>query len=136
MCSRDSRDESLHQVGDPVGGSRTDVVRPLRLATAEEQPVGPDDIAHVRDVAARLEVADPQDRRREPPLYLRNLTGERRRDVVGRLPRPGVIERPRDDRAEQGAAWNASISCASLLTPYGLVGPIGESSEIGPAEGR
>ena len=36
----------------------------MRLATTEEQPVGPDDIAHVRDVAARLEVADPQDRRR------------------------------------------------------------------------
>ena len=50
--------EQVEQIADPVGDARADVVRRGAAGRADEQPVGADRVAHVGDVAPRLEVAD------------------------------------------------------------------------------
>ena len=59
------------------GPGRCRRCRPSRLARLEQQPVGAHDVAHVREVAHRLEVAHLEHRRRAAPPRSRRSAGRR-----------------------------------------------------------
>ena len=53
-----ARQEAVEQFANRDGAPRTDVVGAARHAAFEDQPVGADRVAHVGEIAARVEVAD------------------------------------------------------------------------------
>ena len=68
------------------------------IAAFHEQPVGGDHVADVAQVAFHVEVARLQDRRLGRPAAMRGESaGEAGDGEAGRLPRPGVVERPGED---------------------------------------
>jgi hypothetical protein len=72
-----------------AGGDVVDLARPPAL---DRQPVGAHHVAHVGEVADRVEVADADHRRRQPGLDGGDLLGEVRGDEDVAAPRPGVVE--------------------------------------------
>ena len=83
--------------------------RPSPLHTLYAAPPWPSDrhrlirahgVAHVGQIALRVEVADAQVRLGAPGLDDRQLPRDAGRDERRRLPRTDVIERPRDDDVE------------------------------------
>ena len=77
--------------------ARAHVVDLARRAPRHQAHVGADDVADVGEVAARGEVADLQHRLGHAPRDGRDLPGEVRREVVGALARPEMVERAADD---------------------------------------
>ena len=69
--------------------------------------VGAHDVAHVGEVALRVEVADLDHRLDEPRLDQRDLPRHARRRERGALPRAGVVERTRDDDVDAVLARGA-----------------------------
>ena len=79
--------------------ARADVVDLARLAALGEQPVGAHDVAHVGEVAHRVERTDG-DLLDAVALAARDPRGERGDHELLRLSRTGVTERSNPDRAE------------------------------------
>ena len=82
----------LQQVGHGDAMAGGDVVDRSRLPLPQGQDVGPDDVAHVREVTHRGEVADLDNRRTQAGLDHGDLAREVGRDEAGTLARSGVIE--------------------------------------------
>src|SRR2546427_8252890 len=88
-------EEEIEDFLDRPPATRAEVVARPGVARLEEQPVPAHDVAHVRVVADRLEVAD-EDRRLTPAgLDLGDLPGEVRRDEDVAPAWPLVVERSR-----------------------------------------
>ncbi len=90
-------DELLQKVGDPVGAPRADVVGHRGPASFDDGLVGAHDIANIADIAAGVEVADPNDRLFQTGFYARQLTGKARGRERWILSWPCVIERTGDE---------------------------------------
>ena len=120
MTDPSQAQQDVEQIADAVRATRAHVVRPVRCAARDERTIGQHRVAHIRDVTPRFEVADPQDGLSPSIFDLDQLSREGRRRVVRVLSRARMVERP----GQQNLSGEArpSISCASLLMPYGLVG--------------
>ena len=87
--------QHLEQIADAIRPPRQTLYGRAGLPVLHQQPVGAHGVAHVGDVAPRVEVADAQHRLAHAGFDLGDLPREARGDVGRRLPGAGVIERPR-----------------------------------------
>ena len=117
----------VEQMRELRRASRADVVGAAGRAPLQDQLIGANRVAHVGQIAQRFEVADLDFRRacgrlRSAAIRRANPDADERRI----LPRPEMIERPRDvhERPVRRLPPPTS-SCASLLSPYGLAGTSG-----------
>ena len=101
LDARDSWRSSSSRSRDAPRAAGADVVRPARRRRVHQALVGVDDVAHVGDVAARVEIADAECTGGASPASIRAICRAKLETAnVGALPRAGVIERPRDDDVE------------------------------------
>src|SRR5262245_13860740 len=70
------RQEEIHDLLDGPRTPGTEVVDLAGFASLEQKPVAAHDVAHVGEIPARLEIADPHDGFAEPGLDLRDLLGD------------------------------------------------------------
>ena len=136
--TRDERPDASSRSTGSCGRPRRDVVDRARHPALHQRGVRADDVAHVGDVALRIEVADPITGSTRTALDERNLPRDARRHERRRLPRPGVIERAGHDDVEPvlhacpqaellpGRACSARTGCRARC---------GESSSSGVRDG-
>ena len=85
-------EETQHALDGPVHAG-AEVVDLARRPALEQEPVAAHDVAHVREVAGGLEVADEHDRLPQPRLDLGDLLGEVRGGEGLAPTGAGVVER-------------------------------------------
>ena len=81
------------RIGDLGALAAAEVVDLAGLAVLRQEPVGADHVADVGEVADDVEVADLH-ALAPARFHLGHLKRQRGQHVAGRLPRPGVVERP------------------------------------------
>src|SRR5205823_4871097 len=89
-------DQAAEQLANSDRVARADVVGSAGLAAFCEQRIRAHGVANIREIAARIEVADPQLWSVASRLDFRNLTRHARRDERRILPRTDVVERTGD----------------------------------------
>src|SRR6267154_2183939 len=93
---REAEEVIQHRADGPVL-ARADVVDLAGLALLEREPVGPHHVAHVGEIAAGLEIADPDHRRAATLLDVGDLLREIRADEHRAAARALVVEAARSD---------------------------------------
>ena len=88
---------AVEHVAHGDGPARADVVGLAGRAPRHQAHVGADDVADIGEIAPGREVADLQHGLGQAAGDGRDLPGEVRREVVGALARPEVVERAADD---------------------------------------
>src|SRR5262245_6895932 len=91
------RQEKVYDLLDRPRTPRTEVVDLAGFASLEQKPVASHDVAHVGEIAPRLEIPDPHDRLTQPGLDLGDLLGDVGFDEHFSSTRPGVVERATAD---------------------------------------
>ena len=93
-------EEDVQHLLRGVPAARADVVDLSRLPALEGQPVRPHHVAHVREVADRLEIAHVDDGLAEPFSISATWRGEVGRDEDLAAPGAGVVEPAGPDHVE------------------------------------
>ena len=97
-----SGDQGLGQLGDAAGRAGADVVGLAGGTVGGQQPVGPDHVAHVGEVASRVQVPDP-DHLRTGALVGRDARCQRGRHEAVALAGTQMVEGPGPDHVEPAA---------------------------------
>ena len=91
--------ERLQHGGDRCRLAAADIVDAAARAPFQQERVGPHDIAHIGEIALRVEIAD-RNNLALAALHLDDLPGEGADDETVRLPRPDMIEWPGNHHIE------------------------------------
>src|SRR5579871_4880202 len=88
------RQEPVEHVAQPPFGPAGDVVGLAFPSLLQQQDISTCHIAHVGEIADSAQIAGVDHRRLPAALDGRDLAGEARDGVVGRLSRPDMVQRP------------------------------------------